>query len=80
MEDNNFKHMEQLEYISLQLKAFYYTLNALESQYEVQQIGEDVTSSYTILKHSINDIREEVKAMINEILESEEKSKNKQNS
>ena len=67
--------MEQLEYISLQLKAFYYTLNALESQFEVQQIGEDVISSYTILKHSINDIREEVKVMINEILESEEKTK-----
>ena len=52
MEDNNFKHMEQLEYISLQLKAFYYTLNALESQYEVQQVGEDVVSSFTILKPS----------------------------
>ena len=67
MEDNNFKQMEQLEYILLQLKAFTHTLDTIQSQFAIQEVGEEVVSSYVTLKHSINDIQAEVREMIREV-------------
>ena len=52
--DNIFRYLEQLEYVSLQLKSYCHTLDTIQAQFEIQKVEEEVISSYVTLKHSIN--------------------------
>ena len=65
---NQMKHVDNLEYISLQLKAFSHTFDTVQSQFEIQQVEEEVIASYTTLKHSIDNIRTEVDRMISDMI------------
>lgn len=68
VELQKFLHIESLEYISLQLKAYTQTLDTLQSQFEVQKIGEEVISAFVTLQHGINNIRSEIDVKISDIV------------
>ena len=67
MNDSNFKHLENLEDISLQLRAFSNTIDTLQSQFEIQQAEEEIISSYTTLKNSVDNIRSKLDVIISDI-------------
>lgn len=67
VELQKFLHIESLEYISSQLKAYTQTLDTLQSQFEVQKIGEEVISALVTLQHGINNIRSEIDVKISDI-------------
>ena len=68
VELQKFLHIESLEYISLQLKAYTQTLDTLQAQFEVQKIGEEVISAFVTLQHGINNIRSEIDVKISDIV------------
>lgn len=68
VELQKFLHIESLEYISLQLKAYTQTLDTLQAQFEVQKIGEEVISAFVTLQHGINNIRSEINVKISDIV------------
>lgn len=63
------QHLEHLEHISLQLRAFSNTLDTIQASFEIQKAEEEVISSYTTLRHSIDNIRAEVDIMISDIID-----------
>ena len=64
----NYKHIEDLEYFSLQLIALKDTLDMISAAFEQQKIGQDVVSCIDTLSHSINDIKHEMQDKIQTLL------------
>ena len=64
----NQKHLEDLEYFSLELNALKNTLDMISAAFEHQKIGQDVVSCMDTLNHSVNDIRHEMQDKIQTLL------------
>lgn len=64
----NQKHLEDLEYFSLELNALKDTLDMISAAFEQQKIGQDVVSCMDTLSHSVNDIRHEMQDKIQTLL------------
>ena len=62
------KHLEDLEYFSLELNALKNTLDMISAAFEQQKIGQDVVSCMDTLSHSVNDIRHEIQDKIQTLL------------
>ena len=60
MLNQNNTHVEDLEEMSLQLNALIHTLEVLQSQFEIQEVGEEVISSFVTLSNSVSYIKEEI--------------------
>lgn len=62
------KHLEDLEYIALQLKALSHSIDTFQSQFEIQCMEEEVISSFVTLNHCVNHIKGEVEIKISDIV------------
>lgn len=62
------KHLEDLEYFSLELNALKDTLDMISAAFEQQKIGNDVVSCIDTISHSINDIKHEMQDKIQTLL------------
>ena len=60
MLNQNNNHLDDLEELSLQLNALVHTMDVLQSQFEIQRLGEDVISSRIMLNNATCHIKEEV--------------------
>lgn len=73
MEENTFellknKYLEDMEYFSLQLSALGETFDVISAAFQQQHLGSEAVSCMDTLRHSINDIRNEMNTRIQALL------------
>lgn len=73
MEENTFellknKYLEDMKYFSLQLSALGETFDVISAAFQQQHLGLETVSCMDTLRHSINDIRNEMNTIIQALL------------